>query len=474
MAVTVGSDVESLPPLLDTSACEEEGAEPGPPARHANTRAAAGATASATTPLHIPESQGASAPTGIRGASAPSVGSGASGSDAQGGGDAAVELRSPPAAVCPEAPTRLAYGGTTTWLSEAIRNRAREVARPLEYIGLFELCAWCALRRRGLSLILGRNVMNILEYYPQVAALIGDLDTTTHACIAGCTRHPERNSWMAVHNAYQRRLQHYVVAVRTPFEAPPPSDVQYFRDVEMQNQALGYMTIPTAAQGDCGIDALSYWDSECERSTPAQWKALRLELHRFMNEHCDDEVWQELFVSCQEVYPALAPASEPPRSAASGDAPRGATGVGAEGSVDSSDSGDSDSEVDPLLEKDLQAGMTLANAMAAATARRAAAAAPALNGAVPPTPSPGPRSSDATDTGGQPAAAIEALVEACEQTDRTTIAGEGQRERAREKDNHLRRERTYGGCLNAIRIKQSLAQDLVRRAVHRNHVSVIN
>ena len=39
---------------------------------------------------------------------------------------------------------------------------------------------------------------------------------------------------------------------------------------------FGMTALPTAAQGDCGLDVMAYWDG-VDR-TPNQWKSLRWEL----------------------------------------------------------------------------------------------------------------------------------------------------------------------------------------------------
>jgi hypothetical protein len=39
---------------------------------------------------------------------------------------------------------------------------------------------------------------------------------------------------------------------------------------------FGFTALPTAAQGDCGLDVMAYWDG-VDR-TPNQWKSLRWKL----------------------------------------------------------------------------------------------------------------------------------------------------------------------------------------------------
>ena len=97
------------------------------------------------------------------------------------------------------------------------------------------------------------------------------------------------------------QLCHYVVAAELS-EAPRPrgeAAPEHHR-LEFQLQALGYLMIETAAQGDCGIDALCFWDLGCTLGTERHWRSLRQELARFMEDNQTSPIWQELFQSCQE------------------------------------------------------------------------------------------------------------------------------------------------------------------------------
>ena len=59
--------------------------------------------------------------------------------------------------------------------------------------------------------------------------------------------------------------------------------------------------LPTAAQGDCGIDALCFWDADGGETGPAEWKNLRVELRNFMHFNADSIEWQACFAGCAEV-----------------------------------------------------------------------------------------------------------------------------------------------------------------------------
>ena len=57
----------------------------------------------------------------------------------------------------------------------------------------------------------------------------------------------------------------------------------------------------TVEQGDCGLDAMAFWDGS-ER-TDKTWKALRLELAGALEAFAYDPVWQVALAVCGEVSP---------------------------------------------------------------------------------------------------------------------------------------------------------------------------
>ena len=65
---------------------------------------------------------------------------------------------------------------------------------------------------------------------------------------------------------------------------------------------FGMTALPTAAQGDCGLDVMAYWDGVDQ--TPNQWKSLRLELGAAIEGLASDPQWHTVFVACAEL-PAL-------------------------------------------------------------------------------------------------------------------------------------------------------------------------
>ena len=62
---------------------------------------------------------------------------------------------------------------------------------------------------------------------------------------------------------------------------------------------FGIAALPTAAQGDCGLDVMAYWDG-VDR-TPNQWKSLRLEVGAAIEGLASDPQWHTVFVACAEL-----------------------------------------------------------------------------------------------------------------------------------------------------------------------------
>ena len=62
---------------------------------------------------------------------------------------------------------------------------------------------------------------------------------------------------------------------------------------------FGITALPTAAQGDCGLDVMAYWDGRDR--TPNQWKSLRLEIGVAIEGLASDPRWHKVFVACAEL-----------------------------------------------------------------------------------------------------------------------------------------------------------------------------
>ncbi|MFM7984399.1 MAG: hypothetical protein ACKPKO_34250, partial [Candidatus Fonsibacter sp.] len=81
---------------------------------------------------------------------------------------------------------------------------------------------------------------------------------------------------------------------------------------------LGYIMLPTVEQGDCGLDAMAFWDG-AER-TDKTWKALRLELAGALEACAEDPRWQVALAACGEVTAGVAIAASVKQPGPPGDA----------------------------------------------------------------------------------------------------------------------------------------------------------
>ena len=62
--------------------------------------------------------------------------------------------------------------------------------------------------------------------------------------------------------------------------------------------SAGFRPLPTAEQGDCGLDVMVFWDGDVRSAQ--SWKALRLELDAAVGARVADPVWHGIFLACAE------------------------------------------------------------------------------------------------------------------------------------------------------------------------------
>ena len=228
--------------------------------------------------------------------------------DSMGAGAAALAAVVAPVATAPaRCPAAPAVQGNR-YLSKAIRREARRIENLGEYIGMFELATWSALRQRDVILIQGTECVSLQELF---AETLGDCPGRapsemgrSPATIAGCAWGEEAQDWVPVHDPVSQPLKHYVVAARIPGSAAPPLEGAVpHRRLDVQLGALGYVMIPTEAAGDCGIEALRFFEADGawgDFGSHVSWRALRRELAAHMRERSREPRWQALFSACAE------------------------------------------------------------------------------------------------------------------------------------------------------------------------------
>ena len=181
-------------------------------------------------------------------------------------------------------------------LADEIRHRADIVQRLGQWIGFFEFACWCWLRCRNIRLCMGTHWLSIDEYFPMLQERTRGPNSGEPVHVAAAVWNASQKQWSAVHEAYKHALQHYVIAV--PVREPISDSI--VESLDLQLQQLGFIMIPTAAQGDCGIDALVFHENNLVYASPAQWKHLRLELSSHMRAQAEEPAWQALFRACCE------------------------------------------------------------------------------------------------------------------------------------------------------------------------------
>ena len=229
-------------------------------------------------------------------------------------GAAALAAVAAPVAMAPAASAPAAPGASSPAvqgnksLAKAIRREASRIERLGEYIGMFELATWSALRKRDVILIQGTVCTSLQEMLAEtLGALVGKASREmglSPATIAGCAWDEEGQDWVTIHDPAAQPLGHFVVAARIPGSAAPPLEgVAPHRRLDVQLSALGYVMIPTIAMGDCGIEALRFFDADGDWGdfgSHVSWRALRRELAAHMRDHCREPRWQALFSACAE------------------------------------------------------------------------------------------------------------------------------------------------------------------------------
>ena len=231
-----------------------------------------------------------------------------------------VRCPAAPAASVPAAPgaSSPAVQGNR-YLAKEIKREADRIEQLGQFIGMFELATWSALRKRDLVLIQGTATTSLIRFYEgTLGALVGAAaleNDLLPATVAGCFWDEQDQHWASVHDPSTQTLTHYVVAAR--FEpggsAPPPSEsVVRFHRLNVQLMQLGYAMIPTVAAGDCGIEALCFFDAggAWTFGNHPSWRALRRELAAYMRAHRHDTLWQDLFSACAEESCQRADAAE--------------------------------------------------------------------------------------------------------------------------------------------------------------------
>ena len=95
---------------------------------------------------------------------------------------------------------------------------------------------------------------------------------------------------------YPLRLNHWVIGDdKTRARLGPGA---WAKSAHFQADRAGWRLRSTAAQGDCGIDAMAYWENRPR--TADSWLEIRQEIAGAMITLAKDPDWQDAFETCQD------------------------------------------------------------------------------------------------------------------------------------------------------------------------------
>ena len=196
--------------------------------------------------------------------------------------------------------------------AEAIRKRAREISEDGVYIGLFELAAYSVSKNRRVFACMGDKVLDVGAIFaPTLAPAVVDevaeeFDEPIRVC--GVKMVSELN-WEAAakkEDSVLPDINHWVIAKKVPHVKYTTlvravndwwADKSKIRDAKTLAYAAGLLLMPTNTAGNCGIDALGFFEQKGR--TPESFDRIRGELAGFMNSIADLPVWHDVYIACE-------------------------------------------------------------------------------------------------------------------------------------------------------------------------------
>ena len=211
----------------------------------------------------------------------------------------------------------------------SLRAIARDLRRTGRSIGLLPFLVYAARRRARIHVLFGRTSVDIVDAFaPSLASICLDRDPPLTVVYCRCVIFWEGPTQHRVVRALvsDRDIvhgNHWVIAVKAAGGDESGESVLPHRPcrghrcgrpggscmspLQEHVRPLRYILVPTVEQGDCGLDAMAFWDGS-ER-VDKTWKALRLELAAALESSAYDYVWQSALAACGEVSPGVAIAS---------------------------------------------------------------------------------------------------------------------------------------------------------------------
>ena len=212
-------------------------------------------------------------------------------------------------------------------IAEAIRVRAGEIEEMGAYIGFYEWTVFGVCFGMRVEMLFGSHIVDVTGVFaPGVAFQPAGVARVCAVRVGSGGRLLSARPSALGHIP---RVNHFVIGMRAaaedgarvpdmpPVEEEGAASVPRAATARADALLVHWALLPTAAQGDCGIDTMTHFlrrDRE-----PSSWAVLRKELAAFMRQHADEAEWHEIFAACQET-------DLPPPSARSLDARAGGLG----------------------------------------------------------------------------------------------------------------------------------------------------
>ena len=193
-------------------------------------------------------------------------------------------------------------------MSAAMLRRADEVRHQRQYLGFFEWVVWAVLRNVSVHMLFGSEVVDVgLLFGPSIAPAAGDI-RGTHRVVA-CRVTGVGGLLSAVGpRSLKPEVNHFVIGVplltsgATHAALVVPGSlkqaVQVQESAAAAAQRAGWGLKLTVADGDCGVDTMSYFDNAGR--TLEKWTSLRNEIADKIAEVAGQSPWQEVFRCCCE------------------------------------------------------------------------------------------------------------------------------------------------------------------------------
>ncbi len=205
--------------------------------------------------------------------------------------------------------------------ADAMRARAKQVRQTGSLIGLFEWVAWSVKKKIQVKMLFGSAIVDLRQVFAP------DMPLHSRSCLrVGAVRiAADTEHWLSavgLGGGVLPQINHFVIgvaAIPAAGEATSHDEgaaTSYSLSPWAVNAALqvGWMLRETVADGDCGIDCMSY-----HLGLPRTLKTrvgIRAQLCDFIEAVAEDKAWHDIFETCQEmpeaaVVPATASKGSP-------------------------------------------------------------------------------------------------------------------------------------------------------------------